>query len=65
MTGIRCPECGGRVDIIDSRSYNEDARVVRQRRCRDCDLACTTIEDIVWPTTPRYTRRNAKRKAHD
>ncbi len=41
---MRCPQCGGPSNVVDSRPSGGSLR--RRRVCRSCDLRFTTFEQI-------------------
>ena len=40
---MRCPECGARAEVLDSRP-RPDGGVRRRRRCTSCEQRFTTFE---------------------
>ena len=40
---MRCPECGARAEVLDSRP-RPDGGVRRRRRCTSCERRFTTFE---------------------
>lgn len=45
--GFRCPHCGGKTRVIDSRpsdTIGGDPTLLRRRTCQDCEKRVTTYE---------------------
>jgi hypothetical protein len=45
--GLRCVNCRGRLDVVDSRRSGPTIR--RRRRCRNCNALTTTFEIAMPP----------------
>ena len=47
---MKCPACGGKVKILDTRQNDEDHETYRHRRCEECSYDYYTTEYEVEPT---------------
>jgi transcriptional regulator NrdR family protein len=41
---VKCPKCGARSKVIDSRPSNDKQKTIRRRECRICKNRFKTIE---------------------
>ncbi len=54
---MKCPKCGGKMDLYDSRKLdkdnkrvkppNEPVMTLRRYQCIDCDYSKKTTEDLI------------------
>lgn len=51
-----CPKCGADSRVYDSREQ-EDGRIVRHRRCLDCDTKFKTVEVFAGYVSKTKKRR--------
>lgn len=51
--GIRCPECDGKVRVLNSVQIQDQYKNGRYRECKVCGLRFYTEENIVRVTTPK------------
>jgi transcriptional repressor NrdR len=55
---VQCPNCGGKLEVSETRTKDGDRHVVRRRRsCADCKQRFTTIEQIAPPKIKVEKRR--------
>jgi transcriptional regulator NrdR family protein len=47
VRGIRCPECGGRMEVANTVRPCR-GRIIRYRECRACDVRAKTVEVVVY-----------------
>ena len=46
-----CVHCGGRTNVINSRSQTRSNRIWRRRRCQNCSAIFTSLEQPLLETT--------------
>ena len=53
---MNCPECGGKVRVMDV--VNDCERVIRRRKCKECDHLFFTIEKRDSKARYEFTKLN-------
>lgn len=46
---MKCPVCGGRTEVKESRPRAKNTEVRRRRRCIHCDHRFSTLEEVHEP----------------
>ena len=65
MAGMACPECGGRLDVYESRPADAGNTIWRRRECRACHRRYTTFEQAVSDDDDKVILRRRERGRGD
>ena len=63
IAGCKCPQCGHRTAVVDSREGDENT-VVRRRRCLKCGVRFNTVEQFSGWDSHSEGKKHGQRSKH-